>query len=42
VRAEENRLFVACGDDRYVELLRLQPEGAAEEDAGAFIERRGR
>jgi methionyl-tRNA formyltransferase len=42
VRAEENRLFVACGDDRYLELLRLQPEGAAEEDAGAFIERRGR
>jgi methionyl-tRNA formyltransferase len=42
VRAEEDRLFVACGDDRYLELLRLQPEGAAEEDAGAFIERRGR
>jgi len=42
VRAEENRLFVACGDDRYVELLRLQPEGMPEEDAGTFVERRGR
>lgn len=42
VRAEESRLFVACGDDRYVELLRLQAEGRPEEDAGAFVERRGR
>jgi methionyl-tRNA formyltransferase len=42
VRAEENRLYVACGDDRYVELLRLQPEGGAEEDAAGFLERRGR
>ncbi len=42
VRAEENRLLVACGDDRYVELLRLQPEGQPEEDAGTFVERRGR
>ena len=42
VRAEENRLFVACGDDRYVELLRVQTEGDTEEDAAAFVERRGR
>jgi len=42
VRAEEDRCFVACGDDRYVELLRLQPEGGSEEDAAAFVERRGR
>ena len=42
VRAEEDRLFVACGDDRYVELLRLQTEGGPEEDAAAFVERRGR
>ncbi len=42
VRAEEGRLFVACGDDRYVELFRLQPEGLPEEDAEAFVERRGR
>jgi methionyl-tRNA formyltransferase len=42
VRAEEGRLFVACGDDRYLELLRLQPEGGPEEDAGAFVARRGR
>jgi methionyl-tRNA formyltransferase len=42
VRAEEGRLFVACGDDRYLELLRLQPEGRPEEDAGAFVARRGR
>jgi methionyl-tRNA formyltransferase len=42
VRAEETRLFVACGDDRYVELLRLQSEGGMEEDAAAFVERRGR
>ncbi len=41
VRAEETRLFVACGDDRYVELTRLQAEGGPEEDAAAFIARRG-
>lgn len=27
VRREEGRLFVACGDDRYVEVLSLQREG---------------
>jgi methionyl-tRNA formyltransferase len=42
VRAEDGRLFVACGDDRYVELLRLQAEGAAEEDAARFLAERGR
>jgi len=26
VRREEGRLFVACGDDRYVEVLSLQRE----------------
>ncbi len=42
IRAEEGRLFVACGDDRYLELLRLQAEGAPEEDAEPFLARRGR
>ncbi len=37
VRAEDGRLYVACGDDRYVELLRLQTEGGAEEDAAPFL-----
>src|SRR5262249_54260780 len=27
VRREEGRLYVACGDDRYVEILSLQREG---------------
>jgi methionyl-tRNA formyltransferase len=42
VRVEDGRLFVACGDDRYVELLRLQPEGGEETDAAGFLARRGR
>jgi methionyl-tRNA formyltransferase len=42
VRAEEGRLLVACGDDHYVELLGVQTEGRPEEDAAAFVERRGR
>jgi methionyl-tRNA formyltransferase len=42
VRAEEGRLFVACGDDRYVELLSLQPEGGPEEEAARFLAQRGR
>jgi methionyl-tRNA formyltransferase len=42
VRVEEGRLFVACGDDRYVELLRLQPEGGEETDAAGFLSGRGR
>lgn len=40
VRAEEERLFVACGDDRYVELLSLQAEGSAEENAAEYLMRR--
>ena len=37
VRAEEGRLHVACGDDRYVELLTLQDEGGPEQDAATFL-----
>jgi methionyl-tRNA formyltransferase len=40
VRAEDGRLFVACGDDRYLEILRLQPEGGPEQDAAAFVSRK--
>ena len=40
VRAEEERLFVACGDDRYLELLSLQAEGSAEENAAEYLMRR--
>jgi methionyl-tRNA formyltransferase len=40
VRAEEDRLFVACGDDRYVELLGVQEEGGSEQSAARFMERR--
>ncbi len=36
VRGEEGRLNVACGDDRYVELLRVQPEGREEMDGARF------
>jgi methionyl-tRNA formyltransferase len=36
VRAERGRLYVACGDDRYVEVQRLQREGEAEMDGSAF------
>jgi methionyl-tRNA formyltransferase len=42
VRTEAGRLFVACGDDRYVELLALQPEGREETDAAGFLSGRGR
>jgi methionyl-tRNA formyltransferase len=41
VRAEERRLHVACGDDRYVEILRLQSEGGEETDAADFLAGRG-
>ncbi|MEO8430191.1 MAG: formyltransferase [Acidobacteriota bacterium] len=37
VRMEDGALFVACGDDRYVELLRLQREGEEEMDASRFV-----
>ena len=36
IRAERSRLYVACGDDRYVEVQRLQREGEAEMDGSAF------
>jgi methionyl-tRNA formyltransferase len=36
IRSERGRLYVACGDDRYVEVLRLQREGEAEMDGSAF------
>lgn len=37
VRAEQGRLYVACGDDRYVEILRIQREGQNEIDARHFL-----
>ncbi len=36
VRREEGRLYVACGDDYYVEVLSLQREGEEEVEAGRF------
>jgi methionyl-tRNA formyltransferase len=42
VRAEEGRLFIACGDDHFVELLSLQNEGGEEVDAARFLAERGR
>jgi methionyl-tRNA formyltransferase len=36
IRTERGRLYVACGDDRYVEVLRLQREGEEEMDGSAF------
>jgi methionyl-tRNA formyltransferase len=42
VRAEEGHLFVACGDDRYIELLALQPDGGPESEAAQFLTARGR
>jgi methionyl-tRNA formyltransferase len=42
VRAEENRLLVACGDDRYVELVTVQPDGCPETDGAAFAAERAR
>jgi methionyl-tRNA formyltransferase len=36
IRSERGRLYVACGDDRYVEVQRLQREGEAEMDGSAF------
>ncbi len=37
VRSEQGRLYVACGDDRYVEVLRIQREGKNEIDAAHFL-----
>jgi methionyl-tRNA formyltransferase len=42
VRSEDGRLFVACGDDRYVELLRLQAEGDEEVDGVRFLAEKAR
>ncbi len=36
VRREEGRLYVACGDDRYVEILNLQREGEEPFEAKDF------
>lgn len=36
IRTEGGTLYVACGDDRYVEVLRLQKEGEEEMDGAAF------
>jgi methionyl-tRNA formyltransferase len=41
VRAEDGRIHVACGDDRYVELLALQRDGGAEVDAAGFPVEKG-
>lgn len=41
IRAEEGRLHVACGDDRYVEILRMQGEGGEETGAAEFLAGRG-
>jgi len=40
IRGEEGRLHVTCGDDRFLELLRVQPEGGAEIDATQFLAER--
>jgi methionyl-tRNA formyltransferase len=37
IRTEQGRLYIACGDDRYVELLRLQREREDEMDAESFL-----
>ena len=42
IRAEEGRLHVACGDDRYVEILRLQPDSSEEMDAAGYLDERAR
>ena len=36
VRQEAGRLYVACGDDFYLEVLRLQPEGGQEVDGARY------
>ena len=36
VRTEQGRLYVACGDDRYLEVLRIQREGQNEIDGRHF------
>jgi methionyl-tRNA formyltransferase len=39
VRHESGRLYVACGDDFYLEVLRLQPEGGEEMDGARYAAR---
>jgi len=39
INVEGRRLFVCCGDDRYLEILILQPEGQPEMTAAQWIER---
>jgi methionyl-tRNA formyltransferase len=39
ITIEGNRLLVCCGDDRYVEILVLQPEGMPEMTAAQWIAR---
>ena len=41
VRAEDGRIHVACGDDRYVELLALQRDAGPEVEASKFPIDRG-
>jgi methionyl-tRNA formyltransferase len=41
VHVEGGRLFVACGDDHYVELLSLQNEGGEEMEAARYLAERG-
>lgn len=38
VRFQDGKLTIACGDDHYVEVLRLQPEGGEEIDAARFAQ----
>jgi methionyl-tRNA formyltransferase len=42
IRSERGRLYVACEDDRYVEVLRLQKEGEEEFDASDFVAAKSR
>jgi len=37
IRTERGRLYVACEDDRYVEILRLQRDGGEEIDGTDFV-----
>ncbi len=37
IRTEQGKLYVACGDDRYIEVLRLQRQGEEEMGAARFL-----
>jgi len=39
INVEDRRLYVCCGDDRYIEILVLQPEGQTEMTAAQWIAR---